>query len=91
MHHLYFITPHPHRSQQLLHSTREQLKYHESDITRRSMGVQSTIADFLDGPPGAAGNNRKLVRNLLLFGVAVAVLYNWETVIGDFDEPPAAS
>jgi hypothetical protein len=55
------------------------------------MGVQSTIADFLDGPPGAAGNNRKLVRNLLLFGVAVAVLYNWETVIGDFDEPPAAS
>ena len=50
------------------------------------MGVQSAIADFLDGPEGP--NNKKLVKNLFIFGIAVAVLYNWETVIGDFEEPP---
>ena len=53
------------------------------------MGIQSAIADFLDGPDGP--NNKKLVKNLFIFGVAVAVLYNWETVIGDFDEPPPPS
>ena len=57
------------------------------DEERRKMGLQSQIADFLDGPNGP--NNRKLVKNLFIFGVAVAVLYNWETVIGDLEEPPA--
>lgn len=53
------------------------------------MGIQSAIADWLDGPNGPT--NKKLMKNLFIFGVAVAVLYNWEVVIGDFDEPPAPS
>ena len=52
------------------------------------MGLQAAVADFLDGPNGA--NNKKLVKNVCIFAVAVAVLYNWETVIGDLEEPPAA-
>eukprot|EP00960_Hanusia_phi_P017060 501770-Hanusia_phi.AAC.3 len=50
------------------------------------MGLQSSVARFLDGPNGA--NNKKLVKNLFVFGVAIAVLYNWEVVIGDLDETP---
>ena len=50
------------------------------------MGLQSSVARFLDGPNGA--NNKKLIKNLLVFGVAIAVLYNWEVVIGDLDETP---
>lgn len=53
------------------------------------MGIQGAIADWLDGPEGAT--NKKLMKNLFIFGVAVAVLYNWEVVIGDFDEPPPAA
>jgi len=63
-------------------------KFVTSRFVESKMGVQSAIAEFLDGPEGP--NNKKLVKNLFIFGVAVAVLYNWETVIGDFDEPPVA-
>jgi hypothetical protein len=52
------------------------------------MGIQSAIADWLDGPNGST--NKKLMKNLFIFGVAVAILYNWDVVIGDLsDEPPA--
>ncbi len=53
-----------------------------------TMGIQSAIADWLDGPNGST--NKKLMKNLFIFGVAVAILYNWDVVIGDLsDEPPA--
>ena len=58
-------------------------------VKHGTMGIQGAIADWLDGPEGAT--NKKLMKNLFIFGVAVAVLYNWEVVIGDFDEPPPAA
>jgi hypothetical protein len=50
------------------------------------MGIQADIAAFLDGPNGPA--NKKLLKNIFIFGIAIIVLYNYESILGPLDEVP---
>ncbi len=53
------------------------------------MGIQGDIAAFLDGPNGSA--NKKLLKNIFVFGLAIVVLYNYEAILGPLDEVPEAT
>ena len=53
------------------------------------MGIQGDIASFLDGPNGPA--NKKLLKNIFVFGLAILVLYNYEAILGPLDEVPDAA
>jgi len=51
------------------------------------MFFRSAVAEFLDGPNGVS--NKKLLKNIAVFGLVCAVLYNWDVVIGEIEDVPA--